>query len=60
MPSELKPCPFCGGKAKLIEIQEVGCFRVLCEDCPTSVGKYWYYKKQDAIKAWNRRADNGA
>ena len=60
--TELKPCPFCGGEAEM------------CEDSITAFGKYrklyvvvcknlcvktrqWYSEEQ-AIEAWNRRANN--
>ena len=48
---ELKPCPFCGGKAKCIEYY--GLFHVICCDC--------YIAGRDrpsideAIEAWNIR-----
>lgn len=48
---ELKPCPFCGGKAKCIEYY--GLFHVICCDC--------YIAGRDrpsidgAIDAWNTR-----
>lgn len=54
---ELKPFPFCGGEAKVFET-DLKTFRVICKKCPCSVGRYWYYKKREAIEAWNRRANN--
>lgn len=48
---ELKPCPFCGGKAQCVEFY--GMFHVICCDC--------YIAGRDrpsiggAIEAWNRR-----
>ena len=56
--AELKPCPFCGGEAKLAE-GELGQWIVRCTKCPCDVGRYWFSRKADAKKAWNRRADNG-
>lgn len=82
---ELKPCPFCGGKARIeqtrIEPMETNrdsveiCFRICCEKCratsPKSYGyiainlsetgevNAWYDGRSEAIKDWNRRADNG-
>ena len=56
--SELKPCPFCGADAELYQTNDTRNFRVICQKCPASVGRYWYHRKADAIKAWNRRADN--
>ena len=55
--SNLQPCPFCGAGAKVQDIG-TGHFRVMCKKCPTSVGRYWFVKKDDAINAWNRRAND--
>lgn len=56
MTDELKPleCPFCGGKAFLIEDEPTkGFYVVECADCaahgPMS-------SREHAVKAWNRRA----
>ena len=57
MPNELKPCPFCGGKATLW--QDMGAdrpFNILC-GCGGRVG--WFETEKETIDAWNRRADNG-
>ena len=62
---ELKPCPFCGGKASLFVD---GGVRVICTKCHASTQEL-----RDAItrsgvagnatkaviEDWNRRADNG-
>lgn len=65
--TELKPCPFCGSKAKIFdtmdgewyvscsqsEYQETG---IICSCIPST----WIYDtKEDAIEAWNRRASDG-
>lgn len=50
---ELKPCPFCGGKARLDRYEHF--YRVLCTDCPASTE--WLYSEQEAIEAWNRRVN---
>lgn len=58
---DLKPCPFCGGKAKLSETQggqsvnfgdvyKVGCERGACAESP------WEDTQADAAAWWNRRA----
>lgn len=51
---KLKKCPFCGGEAKVFET-DLNTFRVICAECSCSVGRYWYYKKEEAITAWNTR-----
>lgn len=69
--NELKPCPFCGGEGKLRNHWEsigmganVEQFYVRCEDCGSCGGVIdeMFFKgdlKSMAIKAWNRRAENG-
>lgn len=52
MTNELKPCPFCGGKAELKnDLQD----RVVCTDCRAN-GPY-FLTSNDAIEAWNTRAE---
>ena len=57
---ELKPCPFCGGKAfvsaKLPYFGEELTLAVVCEQCNAS-SKH-RRTKEKAIEDWNRRADN--
>lgn len=56
--TELKPCPFCGGKAKFVYHMPYNAVR--CTKCKT-YGKTVVdmYEQQDgraeAIEAWNRR-----
>ena len=66
MPNELKPCPFCGGKAKLYSQKVAGGYDysyVFCESCKIGTKKYEvspeYCANDKATEAWNRRADNG-
>lgn len=60
--AELKPCPFCGGKARLVYAQPYNA--VQCTKCKvfgkTIVDAYEQRDGQiDAIEAWNRRAEDG-
>jgi Lar family restriction alleviation protein len=58
---ELKPCPFCGSKAKIVDYRPssrpsgVTYYFVECEECfGKSVSKL---KRDEAIAAWNRRVN---
>lgn len=57
MSNDLKPCPFCGGEAELKCNTEMGGtqYQVKCKQCPTTVGRFWFWKSEDAIEAWNAR-----
>lgn len=63
MLSELKPCPFCGGKAKLRK--EGSSYYVSCSKCGArgtrSLVKKWhsvvYIAQGNAIEAWNNRVN---
>ena len=63
--TELKPCPFCGGKAEVFsdvtfkaetgeKIAEIKFF-AWCTDCPALVSGD---TENEAIDAWNRRTNN--
>ena len=64
---KLKPCPFCGSKARLVRRKSNGAFDIGCEnlDCygwncteeDCVLCKDGYVKKEEAIKAWNRRIE---
>lgn len=62
---ELKPCPFCGavevfnGKTDRIALTESnsGCWQVICYECLTTSN--WYSTQKQAIRAWNRRTEDG-
>lgn len=74
MKKELKPCPFCGGEAKVYEMKYGGegqysVFGVFCvEDSKaelTGLNKYQhghfidnFPTEAEAIEAWNTRANN--
>ena len=59
--TDLKPCPFCGGKASSVEdyghssAWEVGCFNGVCRVEP----HVWEKTKAEAIAAWNTRKGDG-
>lgn len=62
--SELLPCPFCGGKGIIVEIEETGQYYPRCMGfngfCiltrkPDPENDGFRYEK-DAIKVWNKRA----
>ena len=62
MTDELKPCPFCGGPAEVRHVLRCGqdawtacCDESVDPDCCGSTDPT-YFKKSDAIAAWNRRA----
>ena len=57
---KLKPCPFCGGKAEIRRDSETETFFVvICTNCPATVSRSWFSKKQEAINAWNMRTSEG-
>ncbi len=61
MQNELKPCPFCGGKANLKEKYIHGVanrknYWVVCTNCQIRIQDRNSVEK--AIEQWNRRVDN--
>lgn len=55
MTAELKPCPFCGGKAKIIQSSRRTLFFTACEDCDADSD--YYDTEEKAAEAWNRRTE---
>lgn len=64
---ELKPCPFCGGKARLIRkpifsidggfMANDGSYHIVVCDTPSCASVGYYGREQEAIDAWNTRAE---
>lgn len=57
---ELKPCPFCGGKAEIIIFSfEYGTVTIGCtnEKCDITMGKA-FFTDEEAIQHWNRRVND--
>ena len=50
--SELKPCPFCGGKAEVRMFTSTLIF-VQCKSCLS--GTSAFSSEHEAVKVWNRR-----
>lgn len=53
--ADLKPCPFCGGEAKIFKMASDQLKMVVCSDCMAQSGLF--LTDNEAIEAWNRRAD---
>lgn len=61
---ELKPCPFCGGKAQMLRMGGLKRFffnptvkRPTCTRCGATM--FVWLDEATAIRCWNRRVDNG-
>lgn len=54
---DLKPCPFCNGKAEMEILPHYEGFFVKCLKCKVEQG-HLYRSKKSATIAWNRRKDN--
>lgn len=56
---ELKPCPFCGSEASMFGDESTGTWNVFCNNglCPTEPGTAICFSEQEAVEAWNTRAE---
>jgi len=62
---DLKPCPFCGSRAHVAQLKQkaVDRFFVKCANSLCIASEHWifgrfYFRMEDAAKAWNRRAND--
>jgi len=58
---DLKPCPFCGGSAERIELEDEDNFGgsvICCKQCGASSPVH-FDRKENLYDSWNRRANNG-
>lgn len=58
--TELKPCPFCGGKVEInynpySKVYFIACGNCDCDICVSVVSN----TEEKAVKLWNRRVNNG-
>ena len=53
--NDLKPCPFCGGEDVIITEYDAVVVFVQCDNCCATFPHF--DSKEEAITAWNRRAD---
>ena len=54
MNEKLKPCQRCGNEAFLANNKVRREYFIMCHHCFTEI----FITKEEAIEAWNRRADN--
>lgn len=55
MKTELKQCPFCGGKAKLVKSKsKMTDIRIQCTKCGIKTG-WWMGESVELMKGWNAR-----
>lgn len=58
MDEKMKPCPFCGGRAYIVTLSKTHFVACSNLNCRANVGEY--IDEEKAIKAWNRRVDDGS
>lgn len=52
---KLKPCPFCGCEAALIE--DEGAYKVFCLGAHCDAQYGWCAAEEQAVNGWNRRKE---
>ena len=55
--AELKPCPFCGGKANIMRFSIISGAYCFCMGCHVKMPNS--LTREEAIEAWNRRSEDG-
>lgn len=58
----IKPCPFCGGEAKLVDYGISGKYKVVqCLECGARTRLFdpEIFRGGNAVEAWNRRTGDG-
>lgn len=59
---DLKPCPFCGGKAFItglfvpVDDDEINVYEVGCENCDITFQQSWQY--DSIVEQWNMRCND--
>ena len=67
---ELKPCPFCGGHARLVYAPYLETVYIECDHCTAMIGRFgkrvssmsgveYFTEESKAVEAWNRRMNDG-
>ena len=56
--TELKPCPFCGGRAEIMRPKIFAGYRVICQFC--SASSKLMPSGHEAATLWNRRNEHSA
>ena len=57
---DLKPCPFCGGKAQFVKLGEAeNEYDICCAtfDCYLESGADWRLTKEELFQMWDRRKE---
>ena len=52
---ELKPCPFCGGEATIIDFSNSG-YHDFCIECKNRCERKHFRTREQSVELWNRRA----